>query len=1287
MKTKLFKQLLVAAFALLLAVPAFADVIALHVETAPEPGFSSVYAFNQTRYERYYIYEGDSVVLNYVEGQTEQIKLDLYDRDNWAFVNWTDANGNVIGTQPSTIITINAPGTYWIYANYRFNPRNPGYLPMGTYDLATGTLTVYNVQNADAMQNFFALADRYNLPSYEKEHHDLGPNGSNYNPLYTVRMEGYLDNLYGVEQIINGARDYVKTVDLSGLDEMMYFSTNYLVEWNDTLHTVIFPSWLTNISDYTFVAANGLTDIYLYSTAVPGLGGYAFVDENYRPMNFNDSNIITVHVPAEALTTYLADTLWASKFNIVAMATSTTANLVVYPEMIEEGMYLALQQLGDSAAARLPLSTNQIRYELPNLLKGNTYTVSLHSSLGFTMDMTTIVLNADTTIYLTNSAMLGRIPARVFVDTTEITDQCLVSWLNTAGNQVLGTGPLSPWLPMQYNTKINVAPLGELATYIFPKDTFTVTAPGHNGVWIYLDKKPVGGKDTVRVETGNIIVTIAGNVENTIGLLYDGEGNLLGKSSIEQLNLGAVFAIPNLPVGCYSVVLMREGKYSTLSRLDLYQQMGLVENTDYVREDFCIQAGQTTRLVINSIPAEPQITNFLGPNSHFYANKTEVMVAGQLILTAEVEFLEEYRADISNLFYVVDLPENVQLVENSVMVGSSAVSYSFQNGQLRVGAGLVNLANINASALRFCVMPTAEGEYYPSAAVEFNYGSQAKTQPIGNTYFQSKAITIQAPSYVVQKTVNVTGFAPANAVVTIKTAEDETIGQGTSNALGKYNILCTFTANASRTLVMHAEASTSIISGLVSDTCSTYYDADAAAPVEIQMTHYNRWYKRNMTIIWNLTNCTTNETYYYYYLDADFTFRATFHGQVDTVTFVAIGQDGSRTSIPAFNNGSGEWFATQHIQTYKVPVRVDLVYGMGDITTTFETCKSVGAIADPSGYVYEAVSSNRLEGVTAAAYMKMDEADMPVLWDAEPYDQVNPMLTDEAGGYAWDVPTALWQVRFSKEGYEPTQTKWLPVPPPQMEVNMPLVRMSAPEVQNISAYEDYLTIDFDRYMMPEDLTTAMIVVTDGSSVIPGEIHLLNNEARFKGDSVYFASQVKFTPNANFIQSPLTINFGAVRSYAGVPMAPHSENVNVVAEVKNFGGVDTIKLTVGENYQRMFYALPQMASEGKTMILDNVGDLFTVSATSATIAANGGALFTFTGKMPGTTELHLIVEGTSLETYVPVVVAPAPVGPITNIEEVKPVEVKSDKAEKFIRNSMFYIRHNGKCFTATGVQVE
>ena len=610
----------------------------------------------------------------------------------------------------------------------------------------------------------------------------------------------------------------------------------------------------------------------------------------------------------------------------------------------------------------------------------------------------------------------------------------------------------------------------------------------------------------------------------------------------------------------------------------------------------------------------------------------------------------------------------------------------FRKGNTCISTGLANLANINATALRFCVVPLTEGEFYPSAAVEFNYRNQAKAQPVGNTFFDAKAITLQAPGYTVQKGFTATGFAPAFATVSILSAENATLGSGTANALGKYSIHCTFEADASRIFVIHAEASNNIITGLMSDTCSVYYDGDAAAPTEIQMTHYNQWYHRNMTILWNLTNCTTNDNYYYYYLDADFTFRVHFAGQTDSVYFVVIGQDGSRMQVPAYAGTAGDWWGTRRIQTYKVPVRVDLVYKYNGEMISYENCKSVSAIADPSGYVYEAVSSNRLEGVTAAAYMKANEEDMPVLWDAEPYDQVNPMLTDAAGGYAWDVPTALWQVRFSKTGYQAAQTEWLPVPPPQMEVNMPLVRLSAPNVQSIKAYEDNLTIGFDRYMMPEDLTTEMIQVTDGSNTIAGVLTMLDREARFEGDSVYFASKVKFVPTNNFEASNLTVNFGACRSYAGVPMEPKAEAATVEAEIKNFGGIDTITLQVGETLQRIFFALPQVASAGKTMVLDNVGELFTASATSVVFAI-GGAMFNFTGQMPGTTELHLTIEGTNLEAYVPVVVKGQQTGPITSVEVVAPVEPENVTTEKFIRNHTLYIRHNGKCFTATGVQVE
>ena len=36
------------------------------------------------------------------------------------------------------------------------------------------------------------------------------------------------------------------------------------------------------------------------------------------------------------------------------------------------------------------------------------------------------------------------------------------------------------------------------------------------------------------------------------------------------------------------------------------------------------------------------------------------------------------------------------------------------------------------------------------------------------------------------------------------------------------------------------------------------------------------------------------------------------------------------------------------------------------------------------------------------------------MWDASEYDQENPLVTDEAGSYAWDVPEGYWQVKAEK---------------------------------------------------------------------------------------------------------------------------------------------------------------------------------------------------------------------------------------------------------------------------------
>jgi len=109
---------------------------------------------------------------------------------------------------------------------------------------------------------------------------------------------------------------------------------------------------------------------------------------------------------------------------------------------------------------------------------------------------------------------------------------------------------------------------------------------------------------------------------------------------------------------------------------------------------------------------------------------------------------------------------------------------------------------------------------------------------------------------------------------------------------------------------------------------------------------------------------------------------------------------------------------------------------------------------DPSGYVYDNVTNERLQGVTVTAYcIEYDDTDtfwdrVPseteygTVWDALEYNQVNPLVTDAEGRYAWDVPEGWWRVKYEKEGYETIWSEWLPVPPPQTEVNIGMTPIS-----------------------------------------------------------------------------------------------------------------------------------------------------------------------------------------------------------------------------------------------------
>lgn len=103
---------------------------------------------------------------------------------------------------------------------------------------------------------------------------------------------------------------------------------------------------------------------------------------------------------------------------------------------------------------------------------------------------------------------------------------------------------------------------------------------------------------------------------------------------------------------------------------------------------------------------------------------------------------------------------------------------------------------------------------------------------------------------------------------------------------------------------------------------------------------------------------------------------------------------------------------------------------------------------DPSGYLYDAETEKRIAGATVTAYyIPYDESatfwDSPpaedvygTLWDASEWSQGNPMKTDAEGKYAWDVPQGWWRVKAEHPDYETAWSEWLPVPPPQTEVNL-----------------------------------------------------------------------------------------------------------------------------------------------------------------------------------------------------------------------------------------------------------
>lgn len=308
---------------------------------------------------------------------------------------------------------------------------------------------------------------------------------------------------------------------------------------------------------------------------------------------------------------------------------------------------------------------------------------------------------------------------------------------------------------------------------------------------------------------------------------------------------------------------------------------------------------------------------------------------------------------------------------------------------------------------------------------------------------------------------------------------------------------------------------------------------------------------------------------------------------------------------------------------------------------------------DPSGYVYEAVESNRLEGVVTTVYYQELSEDIygdihkeAVLWNASEFGQENPLITDRDGLYAWDVPKGLWQVKYEKEGYETAYSEWLPVPPPQLEVNVGMTQYSAPEIVEAKAYPDAVTVVFDKYMNTSTFDDGNVAVTVNGEPVKGCIRfsdVTTPDGSAAGQS--YGRKMRFEAQNPFDSDEVLLTISRrVQSYAGIPMPENfSQTFTIEPELREIAVDELLELECGQTVTLPVGLLPDVA--GVDRVLEVISTSPLVAATSAEryeSDENGMEEISLSGFMPGKTTLILTVLETDIKSSVTVnVVKEAP----------------------------------------------
>lgn len=816
-------------------------------------------------------------------------------------------------------------------------------------------------------------------------------------------------------------------------------------------------------------------------------------------------------------------------------------------------------------------------------------------------------------------------------------------------------------------------------------DDIIVTVSSRSGIFepafdvATIDKDDKGEVKIALVEHGKITSSIAGaEAGNVSAVLYNNEGHLV-KHMLFDSKKNATFS--NLEAGDYTLIAISDSPYfNGVSKIEDFDKYGFVSGKDYLVNKVTVKDGSENKVQFGNVPMfdESQFY-FTDPTlTLLKANKTSVTASNYVTLSTRFNFLPAYRGRMENVTLVYELPEHCTYVENSLINGDEPGNLTDE------GNNRYSLWNVTpGTTVRFCVMPEKGGNYYPTASIEFDYNGEHYSQALGSVYFQGVDFKLYVPRRTSREFVYARGVAPAASDVTVFVQGGPSGGARAAGNGEWVTEVPLYEPKDHPQQEIYGEISTPNKGSFPTESTVITYDPYYPELIYARMVH------NGYAVDFDHTRVKTSSKSYSYNPSRDmFTLTAKFDEnkeRVQSVTFHIRHTDGSERTIDAVYSPSNDaWVAALgYPDSFRLPVNVTVgfTYKRPSGATSSDTdffmdyiAPDVQPIIDPSGFVYEAEEDNRVEGATVTVFHRQGVENIygdiewqVAKWNAAEYGQENPLYTDKEGVYGWDVPSGDWQVKFEKDGYETAYSEWLPVPPPQLEVNMGLVRNDAPDIEEVHAYaaSNGVEIKFDHYM---DINSfdGNIYLTKKNPV-PGEpdlkvngkltkVHKSSSDSENSSEEELngFVNSIRFVPEQSLASTTGEVRLviaRKVKSYAGIQMAvDYNEPLYIEKEITGLAAdVPTIEINAGDVLKVVVSATPDDAAKGKVVRIKNQSEYILTfyenvagslvydekGALVLTLNDKGQAEFFIHGLLAGQSQLDMTIDGSNIVGSTPV----------------------------------------------------